>query len=835
MELAAFKEVFLNYNFFPLYIKLISVFTFLTFNGFIIFSLFFKTRNKFLLLSGGMITGPLALVLILSIFSYIFKGPLAIAALFISYSLTCIYLFYKNFPLFTQVLSKSLGIKVFIITYILNLLIFLIPYKSIVFISLLMYLMFVFLLFIQNRKIIRIHFSKYFFNSLAVFLVAFIYVVLIWLKGGTATVGGDTDTYWAISTSFARGNYPTVLAWQPDFLTVYHEGAFMVQGVISSLANISIATVHIFFSSYIITGMFLFLIGLAREKTRTFLCLIPAIFGLIVFGGPLILIGGFLDYFSSFGGSLKQIVLNLASMPQFSDIKGSWGAGATRLDGLFYINYHAFGLAVFFLIVYAVYLFSKLKSSPKDYIVLSLITMLCLSIDETLFIPVSVIVFIFFLNILRKLSFKKAISLITTLLVISIVSFFVIQNLFRDSILTPSPEHSRFRILKLNSPDYLNAFSYGKTVKINSQEGESIWFMFNLQTIVLLTLVLCLLTRSLLATSFAITALISCIPGYISDNYFVHGGNIRFLNHAYNLSMFALGFLIISLKLPRKKILSLGLILSATLIFLPQVITSNARFLTESLKNNFYNYVYRINFQTPTHEWIKRNLPVDTRIIFVDEYPDEGGNSPATAIAQTLYGFFVPTAPPFNKVTQVDVSSEWYDAIISLAPYSLKDLKVNYVFIYNSALYRFSKSRLAQLSDQRYFEKVYTNGEGTLLKVTPLYKQLPEEGITFRKIVSLIPEGKKVYLDKFKISEMRKGFILYLSKRTKLYGPMYSQQGDYFAVIESDTPFNPVKDLSDLEDIDYVLMPSKNDPPKLHNYSFSKVAENPYLTLWAKQ
>ena len=73
------------------------------------------------------------------------------------------------------------------------------------------------------------------------------YLSLIILRVGNTVTGGDVITYWGIATSFARGNYPAVLPWQPNYLTVYHAGAFLVQGAIQSLSsvNISISLINV--------------------------------------------------------------------------------------------------------------------------------------------------------------------------------------------------------------------------------------------------------------------------------------------------------------------------------------------------------------------------------------------------------------------------------------------------------------------------------------------------------------------------------------------------------------------------------------------------------------
>src|SRR5581483_5618357 len=67
----------------------VLVFALLTFAGYVIFSsvLASRTRNGLIILGGSMISGLLGFLLTLSIFSYIFKGSLAILILFLLYIL----------------------------------------------------------------------------------------------------------------------------------------------------------------------------------------------------------------------------------------------------------------------------------------------------------------------------------------------------------------------------------------------------------------------------------------------------------------------------------------------------------------------------------------------------------------------------------------------------------------------------------------------------------------------------------------------------------------------------------------------------------------------------
>lgn len=169
----------LSIVYFPL-IKIILIFAITTFNGIVVFNLLHNTKNKLINIGAGMIVGLLVLLLLLSVLSYLFKGTLSISIIFILYSIICFYLYkHKKRFSFTSLFKIN-------------------PTKT----------------------------------NLTTITLILIYLVLIALYIPTSGLGPDTYMYQGIANSFVRGNYPTVLPWQPDFLTVYHHGAFIIFGAL---------------------------------------------------------------------------------------------------------------------------------------------------------------------------------------------------------------------------------------------------------------------------------------------------------------------------------------------------------------------------------------------------------------------------------------------------------------------------------------------------------------------------------------------------------------------------------------------------------------------------
>lgn len=764
----------------PLYLKLFFVLAVLALNGITIFSLIFKTENKLIITGGGMILGPLGFLLILSVLSYFLKGHQAIKILFGIYTLAC----------FIFILKNTFSIKR--------------------------------LLYIDKSV-----------KSLTVIAVVLFYVIIFFFYGRSAPIGGDVSTYWGIATSFARGNYPTVLPWQAKFLSAYHEGSFVIMGAISALSSVNIWIVHLFFSIYLVTALLIIVTGINREKDLSFLALLPAILGIILFGGPILFIGNIGNFLS------RLINLDINYFIQFDNLKSSIGSSAASIGGMYYSNFYTFGLASLFLFLY-IYFETKNKKLMLQNILLTILSILILSISESLFILLVPFLAIKLVKDYILNNFNKNIRHLYILFFLFISLFLLVQNFIRDSLISPGTQGTSFRILTPRDTVFHDRIKYMKEVRFISKDG-SIWYLPDLRLTILLTFIFAFIFKSKWAIIMATLSLISLFFSVVIVDPFWPASGLRFTNQSHQMILFAYGFLIVDLLRNRKNTIAFITGLLMVIFILPQFIGNNFVFIHRSLTRDDGYLIKNADLKVEHLIWINNNLEYKKNILFVDEYPFNGPNSPMTDCAVQNYGIFVPTGPPNVKLISVDTSLTWYDAIVFLNSRALKDLKVDYVFIKHSEVGRFSAKRQNQIKNKEYFKPVYEDITGILYEVKPDFKDLEDEETTLQKMVDTIGDGDIVYLDTFSVVDIRKGLIAELANRVKLIGPRYRLGYDYFLYVAAILPFTPTdypnsnKEVKELKSIDYVFTTPLRNPNEFLTGKYNKKYEIQQVSFWEKE
>lgn len=799
------------------FLFLLLILLILTVNGLVISSLFNKTKNQILHLGCGMILGCLGFLLILEIGSYILKGPLAIQFMFWAYFVGCF------------LVARIKRIKLSDI----------IDFR------------------LRNKWLL---------------LIILIYSLLILNYSNNVEYSGDAELWFAIATSFARGNYPVVLPWQPNFLTGYHNGTYIIEGALSSLASVHIAAVHAVFSAFLVIAIFLFVIGLARKENKSILSLLPAIFGLILFGGPILLISGHSNFFSqllNWFPSVSSLINNLDAYPQLLDFKGKGGDNPLSLLGLIIRNYHTFGLATFLVFLYFLYIFKWKNDYPRKYFVVGILFSLTQSIQESFIIELPLILFSLILD-LFKLKFKQAIKILIIVFGWNLILLTVLQNPYRDSLFTPAQKYPRFKITipgfvsKQNLPTDLfdnssfYKYSSDKMIEIENPsfmyskfalaEGEikefknTTWYLPNLYFIILIILIGAIVAKSKVALLLGLSGLISIPLSIFIVNTFWWLNTSRFLHQAYQLTAFAWGFLLFKLITVKQRWKAFSFLIITLVIFGPQLIVTHAGLVKGAFywqrMNNFFHPAFGNEFSIDsTIKTISQLIKPEEKIIFIDKDPLPGGSG-ITEHAYT-YGLFTPISPPDIKVMHAESGPERYDASSTLDPSSINKLGVNYAFIFNEAISRFSTVRKQQITEIKYFEPVYTYPFGVLYRVSPAFKNLASDELTLEKITDLIPDGKKVYIDTFDVNEIRNGLILYLARRTKVIEYNYRES---FRYIETILPVSSLcktgqckyNKLSDLRDIDYFFTKPGIDPSLIFGYPFNKIAETKQIVLWQR-
>jgi hypothetical protein len=299
---------------------------------------------------------------------------------------------------------------------------------------------------------------------------------------------------------------------------------------------------------------------------------------------------------------------------------------------------------------------------------------------------------------------------------------------------------------------------------------------------------------------------------------------------------YTIGFLFIDYAISRKKILY-KLILTLIFVFLlmPQFITAHAIFIQNALSNNFTNYI-NSPYKNPIIDRLAAIVPNNKKLILLDEFPAHNTFSEMTVQAIQYYGMFVPLVPAKYKVLNPDDSGEWFDAINSLAPYALKILSPDFIYVKNSALSRLPQQRRTDLKNPSYFLQVYNDGTGILYSVKNKYENKNDNQYTVKQIADKIPNNKTVYVDLFPgFQVIRKGLIAWLAKRTTLIGQPYSIGGDYYMYIETSSPFQGTSDGPEKVCADYVLANADRKPINDLCSGYTKIAEMKYVTLWEKE
>ncbi len=807
-------------------VTLLFIFLLITIAGVSISKRIFQDTNSLFLLGSGMLIGPLGLLLIAGITSYILKGFTALTIVFFCYIMFAIY--WGNSPF----------------------------------------------------KLKNLHsFSLKFLGKSDLLLTLLIvsYVYLFFLIASTFNLGGDVDVYFGLTTSFARGNYPSYLPWQPDFLSSYHMGVFIVEGVIYGITQISIYSIHSFFSAYIISALFLLITGIAKGKCNSVVSILPAIFGVIMFGVPVVLIGGYGQFFSNFSA--------IKTYPQYFEFMGSLASGTSDFFGHIYRNFYPFSLATFILALYSLALHPWKDQVKKKYILVTILLVLTISIDESFFLPELLIGCTYFLIEFKKHPLSKMFKLFILLFIIFTALFFLIQNSLRDALLNPSLESARFKFiipgnaLKSSNPrkftlipgdqEYMQYFNQldeehsGKSAigyipmkyfwknldQLKSQAkqiGDTVWVLPNILFTAALTLLLSLLIKSKMATLLSISAFATMTFSLFTVYTFFPPTSIRFIHQSSQLLSIALGFIFINIwRRKSSSYFKIGLLLLIIVVFGPQIISSHVRLINYYFANSSINYfgppalAYKATLNN-----IRDLVPYDGRIAFLYNFPLGDKSSGMVAEAISRFGFFVPISPPDVKLVSPEAASEWLDVTLSLNPPTLKKLGIEYVFIQNPTAKRL-KDYGVDVQDPNFFIQIYSDQFGILYKVTPNYLSLPDQPFSLDNFMNSLPKEKTVYLDTFDLVELRRGLVLRLAKKNNLIGPGFSAGGDYFLYIETFLPFTYICDAPYLPkcsnevtknfNIEYIIAQPNKDTKKVIDGDFTKIKETPLVVLWQRR
>ena len=747
----------------------ILVLSIITLVGGVFYSVLFGEKRISVLIPGGAVFGTASFIFYLGILSYLFKGVIGIWIIFILFILTGLFLFFR----------KKIYLK---------------------------------LPFIRIRS----------YGIFRVILVFLIFMVIV-VKGGNTIFGGDVLTYWGFGTSFSNGNYPQVLPWQPQYLTVHHQGAFLFEGAIHAISGVDIRVVHFLFATFIISGGF-FLIWsyLFRHRNNFFASMFPSLLGYITFGGIFIVLPLALGLISP--------TRSLVELPTVYHAKNSLGAMSSFLD-LHYI----IPRTVAFALIILTFILVDTKFAWKDrkkFLVLAAISAVTLSVDVSMFAITILPIFLWIVYGFFR-SRRKNVFLLNAVIsaVLFVILFWVIGNSIRDSILTPSPEAPRFRLIGAEEIIKQNRLSWLREVSFTPQQTPGFtWYIPDLRIIILFVLLSVFAFGGVLSRLFALSSLGALFLFLFTYHTFWPSNTTRFLLMSYQFSGFALGAVIHNLfsNFKNKKVFRLiGFFL--VFLVLPSIISSSLRII-KSLPSAHYSNFYPIDPGYTVLKWIRRNLSYETRVFFVDGFLHGEQHSDLWLKGIQNYGLFVPTASSKVKMHTAEWGIESIDVVNSLSPGSLKALKVEYLFVKNDQITRFSVDRLKDINNGQYFEKIYEDELGVLYDIKQSYfAEASEEDNLIASLPELVPEGSRIFLDTPPDLNyyIRAASFLALKDRD-----LYSVWGPgHYNYIET---FITIKDPSEVDKYDYLLLGPDNKAPEIciNCDSLEKIWETEQAALW---
>jgi hypothetical protein len=155
-----------------------------------------------------------------------------------------------------------------------------------------------------------------------------------------------------------------------------------------------------------------------------------------------------------------------------------------------------------------------------------------------------------------------------------------------------------------------------------------------------------------------------------------------------------------------------------------------------------------------TAEWVERNIPYDKRILDLVE------GAPYTAsqlVTLREAGVMTPVFANENRAYTIEASPEYIDAVYTLNPSSLSDLKIGYILLDSKFYNTYNSARRQQIDNPDYFNIVYQypGSNDTFWKrvyqVDNKYLESSDNARgTLSEMKTIFPESAKVYIDEWK-------------------------------------------------------------------------------------
>jgi len=654
----------------------------------------------------------------------------------------------------------------------------------------------------------------------------------------------DSDMQWAYASSFARGNYPIKAPWQPDLNPMYHLGAYFLEGAILSLSNLPLITIHSILNTYFLIAGSLFIIFLLWEDKYSFknLWLILSSTVLFISYGVIMFVFPSGNFFNKI--SLQEFLLSFTEYPTTFFAKGISGASLVDLNALSYLPARSLSLGLAILALYFTFThFKSIKIKISFFVILFSVIAL---VEESMFLPILMVAggilllsFIPYFTIFSDLSKER--GTILKVLILTFAIIFLQGGFFSDLAKSQSSFH-------LNLP-FSNVFSSQLQVltrDILYPSNQFIWFLPSPLWIILILLTFSFISKNRLLGLLGLYSLMAFICFLLIEYIYYPSNNIRFYNFGYisaGVGLFYLFFTVLKSQSYKRNFIALIFIVPLLVpTLLPELLDQYHQIKEARLKNIRSQLLITSSHNTPFEQisdWANKNLPLNVRLISID--------TSLPRILRSLQfeykGIYTVLGPQYIRVLRQEPGPEYYDLVLTLNPFLLKQTKAEYVYIESeSVVYQnLPQFRKNDLNNAKYFQVLKSieikKSSGTnifyrLYKILPAFLDLNNGGKNISDgkldtLQKLIPENKSVYIADYGDDDSKLPFsyrmVLILALKEKDIRRNLSQT-DYM-VIETSIPY---KNGSYDGIYDYYILAPNQKPP----ISSKLVWSNIFASAW---
>lgn len=668
----------------------------------------------------------------------------------------------------------------------------------------------------------KIHWEKINLNKKILFfwLICFVSwsALIIW-KANFALIGGDTRSYYAITGSFIKGNFPPITPWQPDTELAYHTGSFILLSALSYLTNIDYLPLHLILSAIFIICTIQILIWTILENfsvPKFLIANLAAAIAFISFGFVKVIYPVWPIELPRLE-NINELIIWLRNLPSARESIELYGV-SYNLDSLIYIIFQNFGIAILFTLLVIILNF-KHNFIHLTLLLIGLCTLAL--VNESIFVPVLIPIFIWSLFSLPPKI--KSLQTIKVFLLFLFTGVFILfqGGLITASILSKDKTPSSIRLLPKDTgtTDYLINSQKSRLLDIKDNWNPFGWINVGIDVQLIISLILLLITKQERKSKIFCFLLIGFSTGAIAaynliiPNYVLSNSN-RILVLAYQFLSIALVILIYnltkSLKFTKIKLLTYTLLI--IFIFLPTLLPPLAWISTTRFGPN--KLLPMNKEKTLTDKWIENNTTHERIAVLDVNSPHPSG----AASLMALTGSITPLFAGGFKTYTIEPGPEYTDIVYSLNPESLNKLKITRLIIDNKFYETLPQIRKNELENPNYFtllfeekdirgwKKIYQIQSDYLLNEKNIYG-------SFEDLNRAAPKTGKFYIDSqqnFYIDYIRRPLIFTLKDRDLYFD---AESGVYQ---HTETPVNmkaPVKNMQ----YDYLVLSDKTDPKNICN------------------